>query len=192
MPRPDFVWCSTTGRWSAPAAWWSPWGSPSRTSGRRNSRGSTPELVSHTCEHAGLDKWRGKHVAVVGRGQSACESAVLLREAGAKVDLICRGEVHWIGVAPGDADQARDWRWRLRELLQAPSAVGPFPWSWLNELPGIERLLPDGLRSWIGARSLRAASARWVMPGLDGVQVLAGRAVKRVSREGERCRGRAR
>jgi FAD-dependent urate hydroxylase len=144
--------------------------------------GFEPELVSHACEHASLDKWRGKRVAVVGRGQSACESATLLRDAGSQVDLICRGEVHWIGVAPDKADHQRDWRWRLRELLQSPSAVGPFPWSWLNELPGIERRLPGGLRSWISARSLRAASARWV--ALDGVQVLAGRAVRNVSRRG--------
>jgi hypothetical protein len=123
---------------------------------------------------------------VVGRGQSACESAALLRQAGSEVDLICRGEVRWVGVAPGQSDRARDWRWHLRELLQAPSAVGPFPWSWLNELPGIERLLPDNLRSWIGARSLRAASAWWVLAGLDGVQVLAGRAVKSVAGRGER------
>lgn len=143
-------------------------------------------LVSHTCEHAGLDKWRGQRVAVVGRGQSACESATLLREAGSEVDLICRGEVRWVGVAPGDMERARDWRWRLREQLQAPSAVGPFPWNWLNELPGLERRLPDRMRSWIATRSLRAASARWVMPGLDGVQVVAGRAIKRVTARGER------
>ena len=142
-------------------------------------------LVSHTCEHAGLDKWRGKRVAVVGRGQSACESAALLRAAGSQVDLICRGEVRWVGKATSDAERARDWLWRLRELLQAPSAVGPFPWSWLNELPGLERLLPDGMRSWIGTRSLRAASAWWVMPSLDGVQVLASRAIRSVARRGE-------
>ena len=29
-------------------------------------------LVSHTSEHAALDKWRGQRVGVVGRGQSAC------------------------------------------------------------------------------------------------------------------------
>jgi hypothetical protein len=146
--------------------------------------GVAPELVSHTCEHADLAKWSGKRVAVIGRGQSACESAALLREAGSEVDLICRGELRWVGIAPGDAERARDWRWRLRELLQAPSAVGPFPWSWLNELPGIERRLPSRLRSWIGARSLRAASARWV--ALDGgVQVLAGRAIRSVSGRGK-------
>jgi hypothetical protein len=145
--------------------------------------GVEPALVSHTCEHAALDKWRGKRVAVVGRGQSACESAALLQAAGSQVDLICRGEVRWIGVAPHEASDERDWRWHLRELLQSPSAVGPFPWSWLNELPGIERRLPRRLRSWIGARSLRAASTRWV--ALDGVQVLAGRAVRNVSARGK-------
>jgi hypothetical protein len=141
-------------------------------------------LVSHSCEHDRLDKWRGRRVAVVGRGQSACESAALLRRGGAEVDLICRGEVRWIGMAPDAAAQSRDWRWRLREALQAPSAVGPFPWSWLNELPGLERLLPHELRSRIAARSLRAASARWVLPNLDGVQVLAGRTIRDVSRQG--------
>jgi hypothetical protein len=149
-------------------------------------KGVDRALVSHTCEHAGLDKWRGKRVAVVGRGQSACESAALLRQAGSEVDLICRGEVRWVGKAPGERDRAPNWRWRARELLQAPSAVGPFPWNWLNELPGIERRLPDNVRSWIGARSLRAASAWWVLAGLDGVQVLAGRAVRSVAGRGER------
>jgi pyridine nucleotide-disulfide oxidoreductase len=147
--------------------------------------GLEPDLVSHTCEHDRLDRWRGRRVAVVGRGQSACESAALLRESGSEVDLIARGEVHWIGVAPGKADRDRGWRWRLRELMQAPSAVGPFPWSWLNELPGIERLLPRDLRSWIAARSLRAAATRWVMPGFEGVRVLAGRTISSVSRQGD-------
>jgi cation diffusion facilitator CzcD-associated flavoprotein CzcO len=141
-------------------------------------------LVSHTSEHAALDKWRGQRVAVVGRGQSACESAALLRDAGSQVDLICRGAVRWVGRAPGAADRTRGWGWHLRELLQAPSAVGPFPWNWLNELPGLERRLPDGMRSWIRTRSLRAASAWWVMPGLDGVQVLASRAIRSATERG--------
>jgi FAD-dependent urate hydroxylase len=41
-------------------------------------QGLPAALVSHTCEHAHLGKWRGQRVAVVGRGQSACESAALL------------------------------------------------------------------------------------------------------------------
>jgi FAD-dependent urate hydroxylase len=145
--------------------------------------GLPPERVTHTADHSRLDKWRGKRVAVVGRGQSACESAALLRAAGSEVDLICRGAVHWIGAAP-QQETARGWRWHARELLQSPSAVGPFPWSWFNEWPGLERRLPDALRSRISARSLRAAATRWVMPGFAGVNVLSERVIRQA-----RCRG---
>jgi FAD-dependent urate hydroxylase len=150
----------------------------------REFEGIDPDLVSHTSRHDQLDKWRGKRVAVIGRGQSACESAVLLREAGSEVDLVCRGEVRWIGATPGKADRDRHWGRYLRELVQAPSAVGPFPWSWLNEWPGLERRLPDGLRSRIAARSLRAAASWWLLPRMAGVQVCAGRAIRNVRRQG--------
>ena len=146
--------------------------------------GIRPDLVSHTFAHASLDKWPGKRVAVVGRGQSACESAALLRAAGSDVELICRGEVHWVGTPPGRETPRHDWRWHLRALLQSPSAVGPFPWSWGNELPGMVRRLPDDIRSWISARSLRAAAAWWVAPGFAGVRVLAGRSIKHVRPQG--------
>src|SRR5712692_10378297 len=136
--------------------------------------GLPKELVSHACEHANLEKWRGKRVAVVGRGQSACESAALLREAGSEVELICRGNIHWLGAPQDEESKDRSWLWRTRELLQAPSAVGPPPWNWLNELPGMEHGLPAGLRSWISARSLRPACAGWIKPRFAGVRLRAG------------------
>jgi FAD-dependent urate hydroxylase len=133
--------------------------------------GMPRELVSHTCEHANLEKWRGKRVAVLGRGQSACESAALLKQAGSEVELICRGPIHWLGVAQNDVAQDRRWLRRTREILQAPSAVGPPPWNWLNELPAVEHRLPALLRSWISTRSLRPAAAAWVKERFAGVQV---------------------
>src|ERR1700722_12985150 len=54
-------------------------------------------LVSHSSEHTEFEKFRGKRIAVIGRGQSACESAALLAEAGAEVELISRGDIHWLG-----------------------------------------------------------------------------------------------
>jgi cation diffusion facilitator CzcD-associated flavoprotein CzcO len=148
--------------------------------------GLDPALVSHTCEHTSFDAWRGKTVAVVGRGQSACESAALLREGGSDVELICRGDIRWVGASPDGANQSRGWQWRLRELLQAPSAVGPFPWNWLNELPELERRMPSALRSRISARSLRAASAGWVKPRFKDVRVRPGRSIKGVHAKGDR------
>ncbi|MFD0663780.1 NAD(P)-binding domain-containing protein [Thermocatellispora tengchongensis] len=41
-----------------------------------------PELCSHSCEHDRLSRFAGAEVAVVGAGQSALETAALLREAG--------------------------------------------------------------------------------------------------------------
>ena len=62
-------------------------------------------LVSHSCEHTDSERYRGKRVAVIGRGQSACESAALLHEAGADVEIICRGNLVW-NADPGQAQRA--------------------------------------------------------------------------------------
>jgi thioredoxin reductase len=132
-------------------------------------------LVSHSCEPASLEDWRGRRVAVVGRGQSACEAAALLREAGSDVEIICRGDIQWAQLPPSQAE--RDWPRRLARLPRAPSAIGPPPLSLLNELPGVEHRMPDGARSWINSRSLRAAPAGWLEPRLDGVRLQAGRRI---------------
>lgn len=126
-------------------------------------------LVSHSSEHASLDDWRGQRVAVIGRGQSACESAALLKEAGSDVEIICRGDIRWLE-APRARGQ-RDWHRRLARLSRATSDVGPSPLKLLNDLPGVEHRMPDGARSWINARSLRAAAAWWLKPRFDGVRV---------------------
>jgi glycine/D-amino acid oxidase-like deaminating enzyme len=132
-------------------------------------------LVSHSCERTSFDAWRGKRVAVIGRGQSACETAALLREAGSDVEIICRGDIKWAQepTAPGHSD----WYWRLAKLSRVTSDVGPPPLSLLNDLPGVQHRMPDGARSWINARSLRPAPAWWLKPRLEGVRVHAGRQV---------------
>jgi thioredoxin reductase len=121
-------------------------------------------LVSHTADHAGLDGFRGQRVAVIGRGQSACESAALLAEAGAEVEIICRGDIRWLGT-------------HRHTRLASISGAGPFPLNWINEEPEMVRGLPRGLRVWINTNSLRAAAAGWVKPRLVGVHVDAGRTV---------------
>ena len=129
-------------------------------------------LVSHAGEHDALDAWPGQRVAVIGRGQSACEFAALLREAGSDVEIICRGDIRW-AEAPS-LPARRDWH----RLSRAPSAVGPRPLDLLNELPGVEHRMPDGARAWINSRSLRAAATRWLELRLDGVRVQAGRRIE--------------
>jgi FAD-dependent urate hydroxylase len=138
-------------------------------------RGLPAALVSHACEHTDFALLRGKHVAVIGRGQSACESAILLAEAGAAVDLISRGDIHWLGAAQSTAPKRAAWQ--LREALAAPSAVGPFPLSWLVELPALVRRLPSRPRERFTTRCLKAGAAGWLKPRFSDVRCHAGRTI---------------
>jgi cation diffusion facilitator CzcD-associated flavoprotein CzcO len=139
-------------------------------------------LASHTCEHDDLGVFRGRRVAVIGRGQSACESAVLLHEAGADVEIICRSDIHWLG---SGARKRAVTGW-LSERLASPSGVGPFPLNWLAETPDAARLMPPDLRVWFNARCLRPGAAGWLRPRFDGVRVLAGEHIHDAVVTGER------
>src|ERR1700674_2423870 len=131
-------------------------------------------LASHSSEHASFDAFRGRRVVVIGRGQSACESAVLLSEAGAEVELLSRGEVRWIGAETENVARSPGWKRRARELLAAKSAVGPFPLDWVNEVPGIIRHLPLSTREWLAIRSLRPAATAWLRPRAGSIRFTAG------------------
>jgi cation diffusion facilitator CzcD-associated flavoprotein CzcO len=140
--------------------------------------GLPAELLSHACQHHDLGGFRGKHVAVIGRGQSACESAALLAENGAQAEIISRGDIHWLAnLTDGKANRPKLW-W-LREALAAPSAVGPFPLSWLAEFPGLARRLPRKMREEFTQRCLKAGAAGWLRPRFAGVAIDAGRTIKR-------------
>jgi cation diffusion facilitator CzcD-associated flavoprotein CzcO len=139
-------------------------------------------LASHTSDHDDLGIFRGRRVAVVGRGQSACESAVLLSEAGAEVEIICNGDIHWLG--SGQTERGLiGW---LAQRLASPSGVGPFPLSWIAEMPDAARLMPAAVRAWFGARCLRPGAAGWLRPRFDGVRVLAGERIHAAAPTGER------
>ncbi|WP_095199832.1 NAD(P)-binding domain-containing protein [Mesorhizobium carmichaelinearum] len=132
------------------------------------------ELVSHASEHTGYEAFRGKRVAVIGRGQSACESAVLLKRSGAEVDLICHGDIHWLGYRALSGKQSWSLRDFLSERLASPSRVGPFPISWLVEIPGFVHRFPEPARAGLNRRSLGAGATGWLKPDFDGIKVRAG------------------
>ena len=128
------------------------------------------ELVSHSCEHADFAPFAGKRVAVVGAGQSGCESAALLSEFGADVDLISRDPIRWIGSEGSMEKGAASVKERLRRLSRTKNGVGPFPLNYLADRPDIVRLFPDRLRAEFTARCLRPAVAGWVKPRLRDVR----------------------
>ncbi|MEU7581098.1 NAD(P)-binding domain-containing protein [Streptomyces sp. NPDC041068] len=56
--------------------------------------------ISHSSQHTDPTRFTGRRVTVVGAGQSALESAALLREAGADVQVLARGAGVRFGAAP--------------------------------------------------------------------------------------------
>jgi len=138
-------------------------------------------LASHTSEHTDLSRFRAKQVAVVGAGQSALESAALLHEAGATVELFARGRVvHWLWQRP------LLHKWPIEPLLYAPPDVGPAFISQIVARPNWYRRLPRQLQDKWGARSIRPAGARWLKPRLDGVPIVTGHSIISAALCGER------
>jgi cation diffusion facilitator CzcD-associated flavoprotein CzcO len=145
-----------------------------------------PDLVSHTSDHTNFERFRGKTVAVVGRGQSACETAALLSETGATAQVICRGPIHWLGANGGASSWKKIARATLSPILAAPSAVGRFPLNWLAEVPGVTHAFPSEIRLAINASTLRAGAAGWLLPRFGAVGVSAGDKIVGWATKGER------
>jgi len=145
--------------------------------------GLPASLASHSSEHDDLGIFRGQRVAVVGRGQSACESAVLLHEAGAEVEIICRGDIRWLGSGGPPRNAVFGW---LSERLASPSGVGPFPLDGLAKMPAAAGVMPAGIRAWFNAKCLRPGAAGWLWPRFEGVRVRAGERIHGAVAAGER------
>jgi hypothetical protein len=117
-------------------------------------------LASHSSEHSDLSRFSGRKVVVIGGGQSALESAALLHEAGAEVEVLVR-------------DQMVRWLWRrpffhtfrpVASLLYARPDVGPGGVSHVIARPNWFRRLPRSLQIRLGVRSVRPAGAAWLKP----------------------------
>ena len=88
--------------------------------------GMSSALVSHSSDHSTFGPFKGKRVVVVGGGQSALESATLLLESGAAVEVIVRAPVvHWLNYGTPLHTWLHSEGNPLRRLLYPPSDVGP-------------------------------------------------------------------
>jgi cation diffusion facilitator CzcD-associated flavoprotein CzcO len=131
------------------------------------------ELVSHSADNVPFSRFAGKKVAVVGGGQSALESAVLLAENGAEVELLVRG-------AP---PKYLGWRKKIKSLGPASKLfyswtdVGPAGISNLVSAPGLLRMFPRDSQDYLRKRSIRPAGAGWLKPRLERVTMTCERSV---------------
>jgi FAD-dependent urate hydroxylase len=123
--------------------------------------------VTHCYSGFDVRGYRGKKVAVIGAGQSALESAALLSENGAEVDVIAKiGALRWIGQNP--------WLHKLgpiSTMLYSKHDIGPAGISRLVASPHIMRRIPLGLRDRIRTRAVRPAGSAWLPNRLKNVNL---------------------
>jgi hypothetical protein len=126
-----------------------------------------PGLVSHTGEHDDLAKFAGSSVLVVGGGQSALESAALLREQGARPEVAVRADhVNWL-----HGGKYQRILGRFSPLLYAPTDVGPMGLSRLVAVPALFTRLPRRLQDRLAGRAIRPAGAAWLTERLEDVPI---------------------
>jgi len=140
-----------------------------------------PQRAIHCYEGRDVKKFTGKRVAVIGAGQSALESAALLHEANAQVEVIVReSHLGWIG--------QHSWLHHMgpiSTLLYSSHDVGPLGISRLVAYPKIVSHVPLKLRDKIRTRAVRPAGSRWLPERLAAVRITTGRCVTQTTTVGD-------
>ena len=132
-------------------------------------------LASHSSDHKDFVTFAGQSVMVVGSGQSALESAALLHEMGADVEIVARApQLTWIR-----RRFDRPVLGPIRPLLYPPSDVGPPGINQLTRSPAIFKSLPRNLQARVAYRAIRPAGAGWLRPRVMPVTITNGRTITR-------------
>jgi FAD-dependent urate hydroxylase len=137
--------------------------------------GLPDDVCTHASVHTDLSTFAGQRVVVVGAGQSALESAALLHESGADVQIVARAsKVRWNGV-PLDPDRP------LPQRIREPESGLGSGWStWFySRHPEIFRHLPEQTRIDRARTALGPAGASWLRARVeDQFPVLTSHAVR--------------
>jgi thioredoxin reductase len=132
------------------------------------------EVRTHSSDHTDPAEMKGRSVIVVGGGQSALETAALLYENGADMQLVQRKpQVAWNG--PPLSTERPLWQ-RMREP-ESGLGSGLGTWFYSNH-PGLFRHLPERTRIQRARTALGPAGAAWLRGRVEGeFPVLTGHSV---------------
>jgi len=150
--------------------------------------GISPRLASHTSCYSDLSVFAGAHVIVVGSGQSAFESAALLLEHGAEVEIIMRARnVFWLESHAHKIPIAS----RLLAMVNPGTGVGPLGWHFppVNHAvahPKVLRMLPRPVQQTIHDASMRPAVSGWLRSRVARATITASRRIVSAVVDGER------
>ncbi len=141
------------------------------------------ELWSHTASHRDLSVFKGKEIVVVGGGQSGLETAAILCEEGASVNLLVRKpDLAWNPVPP------KIQRSRYRRLRSPRTRLGDGLQLWVyDNAPGVFHHLPQRLRVMKVKETLGPAGAWWLKDRVVGqLPILLGHHVREAKAHGGR------
>jgi thioredoxin reductase len=125
--------------------------------------GLPADLVSHTADHHELGRFAGRRVAVLGGGQSALETAALLHEAGADVQVIMRRPaISWLDPNPERISGLGHVRRPVNKLCEGWHCA-----FWNS--PAAFRRLPQDMRITKARSVLGPAGAWWLKDRVEGV-----------------------
>jgi len=143
-------------------------------------------LVSHSLGHSDLSRFARQKVVVVGGGQSALESAAILCDAGAEVEVVARAtKLNWLAAVPQDGSFATAVRGVLSAIARPPlDIMGPRFAVWLVAWPRLFRRSPQALQDFLTARAVRPAGSGWLRPRLVAARMTLGTTVTEASAAG--------
>ena len=135
--------------------------------------GLSPQLVRHTCQVNELEEFTGRRVVVVGAGQSALETAALLHEAGADVQVIARTKaIEWNKPNPPTLSALGHIKTPVTYLCEGYRCA-----LWNN--PSAWRRAPESYRITRAKTVLGPSGSWWLKDRVDGVvDVLVGHRVR--------------
>jgi lysine/ornithine N-monooxygenase len=127
------------------------------------------DLLSHSCAHVDLGRFKGRDVTVIGGGASATELATLLYEAGSNVRVVARQpsiELH---------TRMPSSRTLAQKIRRPISTIGP-GWKsrFFTDLPLVFHRLPKSLQNRLVKGFLGPAGGWFLRGRLDQVPLLAG------------------
>lgn len=131
--------------------------------------GLPADLLTHSSVHDRLDQFQGRRVAVIGAGQSSLQTAALLHEAGADVQVVARArQLIWEEAVPRELGL-------LDYILRPPTNLCEGWGCAVYDSPRAFRLLPEAIRARKALTALGPKGAWWLRDRVENAfEVLTG------------------
>jgi thioredoxin reductase len=147
--------------------------------------GLSEDYVTHSSRHHSLERFRGRHVIVVGAGASALDIAALLHQDGVPVQVVARRKsIHFHSPPPSQHPSL--WQ----QLRKPVTGIGP-GWHlfWCTNAPLVFRLMPQSFRLEKVRNVLGPAPGWFVRDQIEGkVPCHLGVAIEKASAQDGRIR----